>query len=106
MGDIGYEDGHRIAQARELTFAAGCPLRDRYGFAASDEDVLAIVRIVFAEPDDAKAGAGIGSANALHEIEIAEGYDTVASEAYEQLIIAALRPLAEDRRDAAARSLS
>ena len=100
-----YEDRHRIAVARELTAAAGFPLRDRYGFAASDEDVLAVVNIVFREPDDAKAGDAIGMANGLHEIEIAEGYDAPASEAYEQGIIAALRPLAEDRRNAEARGL-
>lgn len=101
-----YENRHRVAAARELTYAAGCPLRDRYGFAASDDSVLAVVRFVFAEPDDAKCGDLIGAANATGDIEIAEGYDLPASEEYEQKIIAALRPLAEDRRNASARSLS
>jgi hypothetical protein len=98
-----YEDRHRIAVARELTYAADCPLRDRYGFAASDEDVLFVVNAVFREPDDAKAGDLIGIANATGVIEIAREYDLPADEDYEQAIIRALRPLAEERRDAAAR---
>ena len=100
-----YEDHHRIALARELTFAAGCPLRDRYGFAASDEDVLFVVDAIFREPDDAKAGDAIGTANALGDIEIAMDYDMPADEKFEQKVIAALRPLAEDRRKAAGRTL-
>ncbi len=104
-----YEDQHRIALARELTYAAECPLRDRYGFAVGDDVVLAIVNIVFAEPDDAKAADQIGMASLLTELgdcgHIAMGYDTPTDEAYERAIVAALRPLVEQRRDAAARSL-
>lgn len=100
-----YEDDHRVAVARELTYAAGCPLRDRYGFAASYEDVLFVVRAVFAEPDDKKAGDAIGIGNALGDIEIAMANDTPASEEYERRIIAALRPLADQRRDANAKRL-
>jgi hypothetical protein len=100
-----YEDNHRVALARELTFAAGCPLRDRYGFAASHEDVLFVVNAVFREPDDAKCGDLIGTANALGDIEIAMDYDMPADEEFEQKVIAALRPLVEDRRKAAGRSL-
>jgi hypothetical protein len=37
--DTDYETHRRVAVARELTFAAGCPLRDRYGFAAAGKDV-------------------------------------------------------------------
>lgn len=105
MSDMNLEDHHRVAVARELTAAAGFPLRDRYGFAARDEDVLAVVRFVFREPDDRKAGDLIGLANARHEIEIAGGYDMPADERYEQGIISALRPLVEDRRQSAGRSL-
>jgi len=100
-----YEDGHRVAVARELTAAAGVPLRDRYGFAASDQDVLNVVRIVFREPDDPKAGELIGLGNALGEHEIAMGYDEPTDEEYELAIVRALRPLAEQRRQAAARGL-
>jgi len=100
-----YEDGHRIAVARELTYAAGFPLRDRYGFASSDEDVLFVVEAVFREPDDKRCGDLIGLANGEHTIEIAE-HGVMASEEYEQGIIAALRPLADQRRAAAERSLS
>jgi hypothetical protein len=99
-----HEDNHRIALARELTFAAGCPLRDRYGFAARDADVLFIVNAVFGEPDDAKAGEAIGCANALGDIEIAMDYEAPADEEYEQAVIRALRPLVEQRQQAAARS--
>src|SRR5215467_7758327 len=49
-GGLDYEARHRVAVARELTYAAGCPLRDRYGFAAADEDVLFVVDAVFREP--------------------------------------------------------
>jgi hypothetical protein len=100
------ETQHRIALARELTAAAGCPLRDRYGFAARDEDVLFVVEAVFRHPVDADASRAIGTANALGEIELAEEYDVPLSEESELRIIAALRPLTENRRDAASRSLS
>ncbi len=100
-----YEDNHCVALARELAAAAVVPLRDRYGFAASHEDVLAVVRIVFREPDDHKAGDLIGLGNAMGEHEIAMGNDLPADEAYELAIVRALRPLVEQRRQAAARSL-
>jgi hypothetical protein len=100
-----YEDNHRVALARELTYAAGVPLRDRYGFAASHEDVLSVVNIVFREPDDKEAADAIGLGNALNEHEIAMGYDEPTDEEYETKIVRALRPLVEERRQAAARSL-
>lgn len=103
---MSYEDHHRIALARELTAAADFPLRDRYGFAASDEAVLFAVNTVFAEPDDAKAADTIGMASAMGDIELAAGYDTPTDEEYERGIVAALRPMIEQRRDAAVRSLS
>ncbi|GEL19307.1 hypothetical protein [Pseudonocardia asaccharolytica] len=100
-----HESRHLAALARELTYAAGVPLRDRYGFAASEESVLRIVAAVAAHPDDEDAADVIGSANFVGEIEIAEGYDTPTSEEYERRIVAALRPLVEQRRDAAVRGL-
>ena len=99
------EDRHRVALARELTFAAGVPLRDRYGFAAHDAHVLAVLAMVFAQPDDARAADEIGGANMLGDIELADGHDTPIDEEYERRIVAALRPLTEDRRNAAARGL-
>lgn len=101
-----YENNHRIALARELTAAAGCPLRDRYGFAARDEDVLFVVEAVFRHPVDADASQEIFRANMSHEIELAEEHDVPLSEESELRIIAALRPLTENRRDAASRSLT
>ena len=101
---LGYETCHRVAVARELTYAAGCPLRDRYGFAASDQDVLFVVDAVFREPDDARARFLIGSANG-DQIELAMPGGTITDEAYELAIVRALRPLAGQRRDAAAQSL-
>lgn len=103
---ITLEDQHRLALARELTYAAGVPLRDRYGFAASDADVHRAVAAVFAHPDDEVAAAEIGAANAVGDIELADGYDTPINEDYELRIVAALRPLAQQRRDAAVRGLS
>lgn len=105
MTDLSYEDQHRAALARELTFAAGVPLRDRYGFAASDETVLFVLNAVFTHPAGRSAVNAIGAANAVGDIELAEGSDTPTSEEYEARIVAALRPLAEQRRDAAARGL-
>lgn len=99
------EDRHRVALARELTAAAGVPLRDRYGFAARDEDVLHVVKLVAANPGDGAAVMAIGTGNVLGEIEIAEDCEPT-SEEYELRIVAALRPLVEQRRDAAVRGLS
>ena len=96
---------HRIAVARELTAAAGVPLRDRYGFAARDEHVGVVLDIVFAHPNDETAVAEIGARNMLGDIELADGYDTPTDEEYERRIVAALRPLVEDRRQAAGRAL-
>jgi hypothetical protein len=103
-GGLDYEAGHRVALARELTYAAGCPLRDRYGFAAADQDVLFVVDAVFRAPDDARARFVIGSANG-DQIELAMACDTITDEAYELAIVRALRPLAEQRRDTATRRL-
>lgn len=100
-----HENRHRIALARELTAMAGVPLRDRYGFAARDEDVLRIVETVAAIPDDETCVCQIGALNALGEIEIADGYDNPTDEEYEGRIVAALRPLVEQRRDAAVKGL-
>lgn len=100
----GYEDHHRIAVARELTWAAGCPLRDRYGYAASDDDVAFVADAVFRHPDDTRAQAAIGAANG-GRIELAMGIDLITDEAYELRIVQALRPLAEDRLNAAVRAL-
>lgn len=102
---MSYEDGHRIALARELTAAAGFPLRDRYGYAASDKSVLFAVNAVFAQPDDAKAADDVGCGNFIGECELASGYDMPTDEEYERGIVAALRPMVEQRRDASARSL-
>ena len=104
VSGLDYETRHRVALARELTYAAGCPLRDRYGFAASDQDVLFVVDAVFREPDDARARLLIGAANG-DRIELAMACDTITDAAYELAIVRALRPLAEQRRDAASRSL-
>jgi hypothetical protein len=100
-----FEQHHRVAVARELTYAAGVPLRDRFGFAADDQDVLTIVEIVFGNPSDENAANALGYANALGTIQIAEGYDEPTGEDYERRIVAALRPLVEDRRQAAGRAL-
>ena len=101
---LDYETCHRIALARELTYAAGCPLRDRYGFAASDADVLFVINAVFREPDDIRARRLIGAANG-DQIELAMACDTITDEEYEMSIVRALRPLAEQRRDAAGQGL-
>lgn len=96
---------HRVALARELTAAAGVPLRDRYGFAARDEHVIVVLAIVFAHPDDEVAVSEIGAQNVTGGIELADGYNTPTDEDYERRIVAALRPLVEDRRRAAGRAL-
>ena len=105
MSELSHEDRHRVALARELTAMAGCPLRDRHGFAASDATVLAVVEEVFAHPADEDAVSAIFTGHLEGRIELAEGYDTPTSEEYEARIVAALRPLVEQRRDAAARGL-
>jgi hypothetical protein len=102
---LNYEDMHVVCLARELTFAAGVPFRDRYGFASSDEDVLAVVTIVRREPVDAVAAEAIGIAGALGDIELAMGYDTHTDAAFELRMVEALRPLIEQRRDAGVRSM-
>ena len=100
-----YEQHHRRALARELTAAAGFPLRDRYGFAASDESVDVVLAAVFGQPDDAKAAEQIGLASAIGDAELASEYDMPTTEEYEAGIVAALRPLVEQRTAAAVRSM-
>lgn len=97
------DDRHAIATARELTYAAGIPLRDRYGFAVPDEDVLHVVRLVAAHTDDEAAANAIGAANMLGEIELASGSDTPIDEAYERRIVVAVRPVAAAAARRAAR---
>ena len=63
-----------------------------------------MVDAVFREPDDARARFLIGSANG-DQIELAMACDMITDEAYELAVVRALRPLAEQRRDAAAWSL-
>lgn len=98
------ERHHRRALARELTYAAGFPLRDRYGFAASDKAVDLVVSAVFSIPDDVRAADTIGMAVALGEAELASEYDMPTDEEYEAGIVAALRPLVAQRRAAAMKS--
>lgn len=95
------EQHHRRAVARELTYAAGYPLRDRYGFAASDKSVDLVLSAVFSVPDDQKAADTIGLAVALGECELARECDLPTDEEYEAGIVAALRPLVEQRRQVA-----
>jgi hypothetical protein len=99
-----YENDHRIALARELTYAAGVPLRDRYGFAASDEAVLFAVNACFTHAGDEEAADAIGLAVFAGDVALASGYDMATDEVYERAIVAALRPLVTDRRAAEARS--
>ena len=60
---------------------------------------------VAVHPNDQTAVNEIGALNARGDIEIAEGSDTPTSEGYELRIVVALRPLVEERRDAAVRGL-
>lgn len=99
------ERRNRVALARELTYAAGVPLRDRYGYAASDETVLRVLNIICACPDDDAATQAIGLANARGVIELAMGWDVPTDEAYERQVVQTLRPLVEWRRDAAVQAL-
>ncbi len=87
------KEHNAVSQARELTFAAGCPLRDRYGYTARDKDVLKILEILKEWNKDEEAGLQIGLANAVGEIEIAMQPDIPADEEYELAIVAALRGL-------------
>jgi hypothetical protein len=103
-GAMDYETHHRVAVARELAAVSGVPLRDRYGFAASDEDVRFVVDLLFREPDDFKARDLIGAANGT-DIELAMAPDVVTSPARNMAVVRALRPLFEQRRAAAARGL-
>ena len=100
-----YEDNHRIAVARELAYAAGVPLRDRYGFAASADTVLYVVNAVFGHPSDEAATQVIFAGSVAGDCELAMGYDEPTDEDYERRIVEALRPLAERRWDAAGKAL-
>lgn len=105
MLEFTHENQHRVALARELTYSSGYPLRDRWGYAASNDTVLFCVLAVFANPIDKSAVDAIGVANIMGEIQLACDYDTPTGEEYELGIVQAIRPLVEDRRDAAARGL-
>lgn len=95
------KDRHRVALARELAFAAGVPLRDGYGFAASDDTVLAVVNAVFATSADECVVAAIGVGNVSGNIELAMPSGTSTDPDYARRIVAALRPLADRNHDAA-----
>lgn len=100
------EEHHCVALARELTFKAGFPLRDRYGYAASDETVLFIVNACLDNPAALDAVEAIGIANVLGDIQIADGYDTLTDEEYEMGIVTALSELVDRQRELqAARAL-
>ena len=94
-----HETTHRIACARELTYAAGVPLRDRYGFAASEESVRLVVELCFSEDPDSVVADAIGFANFVGDVELADG-DVATDEDYDRRIVSALRPLVEQRRAA------
>lgn len=94
---LSHENHHLVALAREWTFAAGCPLRDRYGFAADDQDVLNVINIVYREPDDDRAAAAIGIGNFNGDHQIAMATDTPSDEDYDRRIVTAIRPLVEQR---------
>src|SRR3954453_10891794 len=66
--ELSAEDRHRVVLTRELADAAGVPLPDRYGYAASDAVVHAVVAICVAQPDDGKAVDEIGMANFVGDI--------------------------------------
>lgn len=92
-----FEKHHRIAVARELCAIAGVPLRDRYGWAASDETVATVVDTVFREPDDQVAADTIGAANILGTIELAMAHDTPTNEETDLTVVRALRSLVLQR---------
>lgn len=90
-----YERDHFRALARELTYAAGCPLRDRYGFAAADDRVDVVLTAVLAFPGDpGDAAAEFGSR--LLDNPLAMSTEVPTDEAYELRIAAALQPLAAE----------
>lgn len=96
---------HWIALARERTAVAGVPLRDRYGYAASDETVNLLLDLIAQNPDDEEAVTWIGAANLTGDLQIAMAYDTPTDEEYELQIVQALRSVVEEQRDHAARTL-
>jgi hypothetical protein len=96
-----YEQNHYIAWARELTYAAGFQLRDRYGFCASDETVLYVINSAL-ENGLLEAVTDIGCANALGDIQICRGYDLPTDEEYETGAVTALGPLLDQVREKAA----
>lgn len=98
MCELDLETAHQIACARELTYAAGVPLRDRYGYAARDQHIIIVLQAIHDHADDKEAGDAIGLANALGEVQLADGYDIPIDELYERRIVAALRPLTNTRK--------
>lgn len=98
------ETHHRRTLARELTAAAGAPLRDRYGYAASDATVDALVATVFAYPAIDATLVALYEEALAGRINLAMDHDTPTDEAYERRIIVALQPLVPDRRRALAKA--
>jgi hypothetical protein len=98
------EAHHRRALARELTAAAGAPLRDRYGFAASDATVDELLTIVFTYPNVNAALCALYENSLAGRIKLAMDHDTPTDEDYERRIVEALRPLVADRRRALAKT--
>lgn len=103
MSDLDLETRHRVALAREMCAAAGVPLRDRWGFASSDQAVARVVEVVFMYPQDRAAVEALFSDALDGGGAVAEAYE-FPSEEFHFEIVRALRPLVEDRRRAAERA--
>lgn len=84
---------HLVARAREEAFAGGLPLRNRWGFAASDRDVGEVLRLLMVYPDDTEAALQIGLANCIGDIQLCHGHDNPLDEDEERKLVDLLRPL-------------
>lgn len=80
-----------VEWARQVTDAAGFPLRDRWGYPAPDSDVQFVMDVVATNPTDDGAINAILDGFIAGSHALAGGYDEPTDEEYERGIIRALR---------------
>lgn len=87
-----YVEADKIVRVREACCAADVPLRDRYGFAASDEDIQRVWAWCI-EPLTADTVIADRIACGAESVELAEGSDTPLSQQHALTVVQIVRAM-------------